>query len=84
MIRMTLEQEPEKPEMAYIRHQIPAAAVKRYRTLVKRAKKLRVNIPKSHIVAFIKWMDEAETELAAIKASQLQTKAALRGMRLIK
>lgn len=70
---MALVREPETQEMEHISHRLPVAVVKRYRTLVERGKKMRVNIPASYAEHFPQWLDEVEAELNNMNVSRLRT-----------
>ncbi|MBV8053925.1 MAG: hypothetical protein JO071_01650 [Deltaproteobacteria bacterium] len=70
---MVLVREPEREEMEHISHRLPVAVVKRYRALVERGKKMRVNVPASYAEHFPLWLDEVETELNNMNVSRLRT-----------
>ena len=70
---MALVREPEREEMEHISHRLPVAVVKRYRALVERGKKMRVNVPASYAEHFPLWLDEVETELNNMNVSRLRT-----------
>jgi hypothetical protein len=70
---MALVKEPEREELEHISHRLPVAVVKRYRALVERGKKMRVNIPASYAEHFPLWLDEVEAELNNMNVSRLRT-----------
>ena len=70
---MALVKEPEREELEHISHRLPIAVVKRYRALVERGKKMRVNIPASYAEHFPRWLDEVEAELNNMNVSRLRT-----------
>jgi hypothetical protein len=72
---MALVKEPEPQETEHLNHRLPVAVVKRYRALVERGKKMRINIPASYAEHFPKWLDEVEAELNNMNVSRLRTPA---------
>jgi len=70
---MALVKQPEPQEMEHISHRLPVAVVKRYRALVERGKKMRINIPASYAEHFPQWLDEVETELNSMNVKPLRT-----------
>jgi len=70
---MALVREPEHEETEHLNHRLPVAVVKRYRALVERGKKMRVNIPASYAEHFPRWLDEVEAELNNMNVSRLRT-----------
>jgi hypothetical protein len=69
---MALVREPETEETEHISHRLPAGLVKRYRALVERGKKVRVNIPATYAEHFAVWLKETEDELTALNVSRLR------------
>ena len=70
---MVLVKQPEPEAMEHIGHRLPVAVVKRYRALVERAKKMRINLPASYAEHFPQWLDEVEAELNSMNVSRLRT-----------
>jgi len=72
---MALVKEPEKPETENFQCALPAAVVRRWKTLSDRAVKLRINMRKSFAEHFPVWLDEVEAELNAMTVRPIRSKA---------
>ena len=71
---MVLEQEPEKPETENFQCALPAAVVNRWKALLTRAAKQRVNLRKEFAKHFPLWLNEVETELNALTVRPIRPK----------
>lgn len=72
---MALEREPEKPETENFQCSVPTAAVRRWKTLLDRASKQRVNLRKAFAKHFPVWLDEVEADLNSMTVRPIRTKA---------
>jgi hypothetical protein len=72
---MALTREPEKPETENFQCALPIAVVRRWKTLMERANKQRVNLRKAFGEHFITWLDEVEADLNAMTVRPIRSKA---------
>ncbi len=72
---MALTREPEKPETENFQCALPVAVVRRWKALIERASKQRVNLRKAFGEHFPIWLDEVETELNSMTVRPIRSKA---------
>jgi hypothetical protein len=71
---MALTREPEKPEAEYFQCSVPVTEVRRWKALVDRASKQRVNLRKAFAEHLPTWLDEVEAELNALTVRPIRSK----------
>ncbi len=72
---MALVREPEKPETENFQCALPIPVVRRWKALIDRASKQRVNLRKAFGEHFPLWLDEVETELNAMTVRPIRSKS---------
>jgi hypothetical protein len=72
---MALTREPEKAETQNFQCPIPTITVRRWKTLVDRAGKQRINLRKAFAEHFNGWLDEVEAELNTMTVRPIRSKA---------
>jgi hypothetical protein len=72
---MALTREPEKPETENFQCALPAPVIRRWKALMERASKQRVNLRKAFGDHFPTWLDEVEAELNTMTVRPIRSKA---------
>jgi len=71
---MALIREPEKPETENFQCPLPVPVVRRWKSLMERANKQRVNLRRAFADQFPTWLDEVEAELNTMTVRPIRSK----------